>query len=214
MNTKFEIWKTVQVGGKTKEELLTELTKKDYRVQQYEIAHLRRLPFGTSSTPRTINFVRADISELGFYHMTTMPEIVQRVLALGYKPCEPEDALALRVSIPRIHERLPLTSSEWETGKFMFGGEVITLSPRCMELASKFVGERKEREVDMYLHEILSGRLVMSVPCLPEVDGPADWTAYTLEIGYAGQGVQVTPTEPVQQGWVTKRGSALVFRAE
>jgi len=93
----FEIWQTIESGGKSKDELIKELKGKGIKIGDYAASLLESKDFKTAGSRESIDLVRPTVKDLGFENSATTEEIYARADELGLDLCEAEDAPNLRV---------------------------------------------------------------------------------------------------------------------
>lgn len=91
---KFPIWKTIEIGGKTKKQLEKELDK--FNVSEYAKAIMNHKDFTVQKKVESINLVRLTVRELGFMNFATTDQIFQKASELGLELCPAEVGPHLR----------------------------------------------------------------------------------------------------------------------
>jgi hypothetical protein len=98
----FPIWKTIIIGGVSKEELLKRLKQNGIYVSDWAKDIMRKSAFKTSAEPHEISFIRVKVAGLGFTGFTEMPtttELFARAKEQGLDLCEAEDGPHLRLAL-------------------------------------------------------------------------------------------------------------------
>lgn len=90
----FPVWKTLSVGGVSKDELVKRLKKK-IDVSRCARDLMNQPAFTTSAEPHEISLARGRVRDLGFTEMPTTEELFdeERLAGRGLGLCEPEDAI-------------------------------------------------------------------------------------------------------------------------
>lgn len=92
----FPIYLELDVGGKSKDELLAELSSAGMFVSDWA-KDIMSEPEWKPGKKETVKFARAKVSELGFTKSPTTSEIWSRIRELGHSLCEPCDGPAIRL---------------------------------------------------------------------------------------------------------------------
>jgi hypothetical protein len=96
--TNWEVWKTVEAGGKSPKILERQLEQKGINVSDYALNLIRSKDFVTLRRPEQIKIARSTVDDLGFTKPPTTDQLLQRIDGdpeLEYLP--PEAAVALRL---------------------------------------------------------------------------------------------------------------------
>jgi hypothetical protein len=80
----------IEIGGKTKQELIVLLKKNGYRITGDVRFMMRHEEFTTSKNPEKEQFIRLRVADLGFPNSATTKEIFERAASLGLELCPPE----------------------------------------------------------------------------------------------------------------------------
>lgn len=98
--TIFPVWKTLSIGGATKDELLKRLEMKRISVSVWARDTIRKPTFTTSAESCEVSFVKLKVRDLGFTEMPTARELFdeERLARFGLELCELEDGLYLRLA--------------------------------------------------------------------------------------------------------------------
>ena len=83
----FPIWKTIRIGGKTKEELLAQLDTKGFKVTDGARSLMASASFTTLIEPHEVDLVCTDNSELGFTECPTFGQMRTRAKEMGLEMC-------------------------------------------------------------------------------------------------------------------------------
>ncbi len=105
----WEVWRTIEAGGKSVQVLERELEQKGIYFHKYARNMMYRPDFATLKAPEQISLVRLKVSDLGFNKFPpTLDQIYQKALDLGLEFCPPEVGPELRIQYdgPRSGERL------------------------------------------------------------------------------------------------------------
>src|SRR3989339_501234 len=92
----FETWQTIETGGKSKDELKTELEEKGRKIGVLANQLLDGEDFKTSESKERVDFVRPSVKDLGFEDTATLEEVCERAEGFGLELCHAEDAPHLR----------------------------------------------------------------------------------------------------------------------
>ena len=95
---------SIEIGGKTKEQLQAELKEKEVYISQWGQELLDSKDFETSSQPEQADLVRLTVEDLGFPRGATTDEIYAKAAELGLELCPAEVGPQLR---------LQYTGTEW-----------------------------------------------------------------------------------------------------
>jgi hypothetical protein len=95
---------SVEIGGKSKEQLRAVLEQKNISITQWADDLLKSKDFTTSSTPESAELVRLTVEGLGFPQGATTDEIYAKAAELGLELCPAEVGPQLRLSY---------TGNEW-----------------------------------------------------------------------------------------------------
>lgn len=101
-------WRTLEIGGESKERLLARL--KDTPVKIWATKMIERTNFPILPQKTRIGIVVKTVSELGFTHKPTHPQVVARGLELGLVKCPPETGIYLWL----LQEELELPDEYYE----------------------------------------------------------------------------------------------------
>lgn len=96
--TNWEVWRTIEAGGKSSQVLESELKQKGINVSDYARDLMRTTDFVTLRRPEQIKIARSTVGGLGFTEPPTTDQLLQRIDGdpeLGCLP--PEAAVALRL---------------------------------------------------------------------------------------------------------------------
>lgn len=93
----FPVYLDIEVGGKSKEELLAELKACGCYLSSDAEDIISRMTWELGEK-RRIKFGRATIGGLGFTKGPTHQDILERIGALGHAMCEPADGIAIRIA--------------------------------------------------------------------------------------------------------------------
>ena len=95
---KWEIWKTIEIGGKNTQVLEAELKQKGIYFHKYALKMIRSHDFVTLKQSEQINLVRLKVSDLGFSLLPpTRDQIYQKARDLGLDLCPAEVGPELRL---------------------------------------------------------------------------------------------------------------------
>lgn len=94
----FPVYLDIEVGGKSKDELLAELKAGGHYVSDYA-KDIMSKPAWKSGKKEQVKFARATISDLGFTKNPTTREVWARIIELGHSLCEPGDGPAIRLAL-------------------------------------------------------------------------------------------------------------------
>lgn len=97
--TTFQVWKTLLIGGKGKDQLIQELKDAGNTISKRAHDIMENSAFKTSAEAHEVSFAEMTVRELGFSDPDNLPTTVQiwsRIKELG-ELCEPEDALYHRL---------------------------------------------------------------------------------------------------------------------
>lgn len=97
MPHEFPVWKTIQIGGKSREQLLQELKAANCGVTSWAEDIMGKEAFTTLSEPESIDLARVEVRELGFTKNPTTAEIWARIRELGHDVCPAEVGPHLRL---------------------------------------------------------------------------------------------------------------------
>ncbi|MEK7073389.1 MAG: hypothetical protein AAB974_03050 [Patescibacteria group bacterium] len=95
--TSFPIWKTIQIGGKTKDQLIAEIEAKGMKIGDYAQSMLAKEAFTTLPKPCELTLVRPTVAELGFKKGAVTKNIWKRAQDLGLSLCPAEVGPHLRL---------------------------------------------------------------------------------------------------------------------
>ena len=84
------IWKTIMVGGLSKDKLLKRLVDSGRNVSDWAKDIMSKSAFKTSTKPHEVSFVRVKVRDLGFTQNPTTTELFARIKEVG-ELCQPED---------------------------------------------------------------------------------------------------------------------------
>lgn len=105
---KFPVYLDIEVGGKSKEELLAGLTGGGFYVSNWA-KDIMGKPAWKPGKKSRVKFGRATIRELGFTKNPPTREVWARILELGHSLCEPSDGPELRLA----DKNQPLDDMYW-----------------------------------------------------------------------------------------------------
>ncbi len=94
----FPIYLELEVGGKSKDELLVELEAGGFFISDWA-KDIMSKPAWKPGEKQMVKFGRATLRELGFTKNPTTREIWARILELGHSLCEPADGPAIRLAL-------------------------------------------------------------------------------------------------------------------
>lgn len=89
---------TCEVGGKSKDELITELETNGMFVSDWANDIMRK-PAWIPGEREMVEFGRATVKELGFTKNPTWQELLDRIEKLGHGKCEPQDGPSIRLAL-------------------------------------------------------------------------------------------------------------------
>jgi len=95
------VWKTRRIGGKSNKKLLQEIETSRCWISEETKAIIAHKDFPRSQQAEPVDFIRCGVEDLGFTDRPSFDEIEQRVLALGYSPCQPHDGASLGLDYPK-----------------------------------------------------------------------------------------------------------------
>jgi len=98
---------TLEIGGKTKEKLLSEMESVDINISDYSRSMMDNPDFITSKKSEEMTLVRLTVSDLGFKTGATTEKIYERAKALGLELCPPDTGPNYRLK----YQNQPL--NEW-----------------------------------------------------------------------------------------------------
>jgi hypothetical protein len=88
---------TVEIGGKSKEELKQSLADNGINISEYANSIMDNPEFTTFPEPKDLKTVKISVADLGFRDMATTKEIYQRAEKLGLELCPAEVGPHLRL---------------------------------------------------------------------------------------------------------------------
>jgi len=94
---KWEVWRTIEAGGKSVQVLKRELEQKGIFFHKYALKMMQRKDFVTLTSPEQISLVRLRVSDLGFSLPPTVAQIYQKARELSLDLCPPEVGPELRL---------------------------------------------------------------------------------------------------------------------
>lgn len=94
----FPLFLDIEVGGKSKDELLAELKQGGFFVSDYA-KDIMGKPAWKPGEKERVKFARVKISDLGFTKHPTTREVWARITELGHSLCEPGDGPAIRLAL-------------------------------------------------------------------------------------------------------------------
>ena len=94
----FPIYLEIEVGGKSKEELLAELQSNGFFVSNRE-KEIMGKPAWKLGKKETVKIARVQVRDLGFTKFPTTAQIWARIRDLGHSLCEPQDGPAIRLAL-------------------------------------------------------------------------------------------------------------------
>lgn len=96
----FALWKTLTVGlYKSVDEVRTAFTAVGMRLGDYAADILGKVPLGVGGQA-SVEFGRIKVKDLGFTRNASWRDILTALKARGYKLCQPEDGVAIRIGYP------------------------------------------------------------------------------------------------------------------
>lgn len=94
----WEVWRTIEAGGKSVQVLVRELEHKGIYFHKYARKMMFSQDFVTLKAPEQVILVRLKVSDLGFSKFPpTLDQIYQKALDLGLDLCPPEVGPELRL---------------------------------------------------------------------------------------------------------------------
>lgn len=94
----WEVWRTIEAGGKSVQVLERELKEKGIYFHKYALKMMQSKDFVTLRCPEQISLVRLKVSDLGFSFLPpTRDQIYQKAQDLGLDLCPPEVGPELRL---------------------------------------------------------------------------------------------------------------------
>jgi hypothetical protein len=87
----------ITIGGKTKDQLVAELTAENLKISSYAAQLLDSPEFETKITPEPLDLIELSVADLGFPNGATTEEIYTRAEELGLELCPAEVGLHLRL---------------------------------------------------------------------------------------------------------------------
>ena len=95
---KFPIWKSLDIGGKSKEQLVGELRKSHILVGPWGVEMMDRAEFVTQPTAQTTNLSIVEVRDLGFTREPWTVNVFARIKELGHSLCAPDAGPHIRLS--------------------------------------------------------------------------------------------------------------------
>lgn len=95
---KFPVWKSLDIGGKTKQELVGELRKNGILVGPWAVDMFERAAFVTQPEPRTTDLSIVEVRDLGFTREPWTVSVFARIKELGHTLCAPDAGPHIRLS--------------------------------------------------------------------------------------------------------------------
>ncbi len=77
----------IEIGGKTADQLITEMTAKNINISNYAKSMLKSHEFTSTKNPEEITLIRLTVADLGFKNNATTDQIYQRAEDLGLELC-------------------------------------------------------------------------------------------------------------------------------
>jgi len=99
MENIFSVWKTLSIGGVSKDELAKRLKDGGHSVSDWAKDIMGKPAFKTSAEPHEISFVRLKVRDFGFIESPTTTELFARAKEQGLDLCEAEDGPHLRLAL-------------------------------------------------------------------------------------------------------------------
>ena len=96
-SSSWPIWKTLLIGGVSKDELSTRLRNKGFQFSRWADNLMSKLT--TARKPHTVSLVRVTPKDLGFTEMPTTPELFARAKEHGLDLCPAEVGPHLRLAL-------------------------------------------------------------------------------------------------------------------
>ena len=93
----FPVWLELEVGGRSRDELLAEIEKAGMFATDYTKDIMSKDAWRPGER-ENVRFAKAQVRELGFTQDPTNCELCDRIEELGFSPCEPCDGPALRIA--------------------------------------------------------------------------------------------------------------------
>lgn len=93
----WSVWKKLQIGGKTTEELLAELKQEQCVVSQWARDIMGQSAFTVAEKPHEVSLVYAKVQDLGFTEIPTTTQLFARAKELGLELCPAEVGPRLRL---------------------------------------------------------------------------------------------------------------------
>ena len=91
------IWKTISVGGKSKDDLLAKI-EKDFRISDYAKSMMNHKSFTTSKEAKEVSFVVKTVRDFGFSESPTLKTFIDSFRNhKDYMLCEAQDGPTLRI---------------------------------------------------------------------------------------------------------------------
>ncbi len=94
----FKVWKTITVGGKSRDELLAALETGGFKVGDWSKDMMTKKSFVITPKPVEVDLVAATVAELGFPLGATTRQIRDRIKKIGGSLCPPDLAAHLRLA--------------------------------------------------------------------------------------------------------------------
>ena len=90
------IWKTIEIGGNSKQDLIKEIESKGMKVSDWAKEILRKAKF-EHLIKQNIDLVKMSVAELGFENGATLKEIYSKAKEIGLELCPNEVGAELRL---------------------------------------------------------------------------------------------------------------------
>lgn len=130
----FPIYLDIEVGGKSKDELVAAIKSANIFVSDYSLDIMSKPAWRPGERER-VKFARVKISDLGFKKNPTTREIWARIKELGHSFCEPGDGPAIRLAL----QNQPLGDYFWVAMEQIADSDG---SPRVFRVTRSGDGER------------------------------------------------------------------------
>lgn len=95
----FDVWQTITIGGKSKDELIATITNSGMFVSDWARDIMSKDAFVTLPEPRTVRLARCRVKDLGFTKNPTTTQIFARIKEVGGELCSPEVGPHLRLHL-------------------------------------------------------------------------------------------------------------------
>ena len=87
----------VEIGGKSAEQLISEMEAAGINISDYVKSMLKNREFVPGKNPKEATFIRLTVADLGFKSNATTNQIYKRAQILGLKLCPPDTSLNYRL---------------------------------------------------------------------------------------------------------------------